>query len=185
MRIIAMNAPILKRVTVGAIVLGLLAPSSLVSAAEPRAAAPSAETVQAAKIADVALATGGTLRGQVVDAAGAPAPGVEVTVRQQDHVVARATSDPSGQFKIAGIQGGIFQMSTDLSDGSYRLWAPETSPPSARPAALIVHDTEVVRGQSRMRRLMSHPVVIVGLVLTAVAVPIAIHAIETNRPSGS
>ncbi len=64
-----MNAPILKRVTVGAIVLGLLAPGSIVSAAQPRATAPDAETVQAAKIADVALAAGGTLRGQVVDAA--------------------------------------------------------------------------------------------------------------------
>jgi hypothetical protein len=44
---------------------------------------------------------------------------------------------------------------------------------------------QVVRGQSRLGRLLSRPIVIAGLVATAVAVPVAIHQIQIHHKSGS
>jgi hypothetical protein len=50
---------------------------------------------------------------------------------------------------------------------------------------LVVHDQAAVRGQSALGRLFSRPLAIAALVVTAVAIPVAIHQIEIDRRSGS
>ena len=180
-----MNARILRRATAGIAALGLVFPPSLLSAAEPQTPTPGASPRQMAKINDVALAVSGTLQGQVVDGAGTALPGVTVTVRQQENLVAQVVSDAQGRFQVAGMPGGIFTLTTPGSDGNFRLWAPGTAPPGARPAALVVHNPQVVRGQASMSKLMSRPIVIGMIIATAIAVPVAIHAIQTHRQSGS
>ncbi len=117
MRNIAMIARILRRAAVGIAASGLLAPPALLSAAEPAA------TVAPAMVSDVALGANGTLRGQVVNAAGAAVAGVNITVRQQETVIAKTSSGPDGKFEVVGLPGGIFQITTDQSEASVRLWA--------------------------------------------------------------
>jgi len=179
-----MNARILQRAAVGIAVLGLLAPPTPLSAAnQPTEVA--ASVPPAAVISDVALGTDGTLRGQVVDAAGGAMAGVKVRVRQQENIIAETTSNPAGKFEVAGLPGGVFQVTTDNSEGSFRFWAPETAPPGARHAVLVVHDSAAVRGQSALGRLLSRPLAVALVVATAVAVPVVIHQIEVDRKSGS
>ena len=180
-----MIARILRRAAVGIAALGLLTPPRLLSAAEPLATERPTEPAPAATIPDVALGTKGTLRGQIVNAAGAALEGVNIVVRQQETVLARTTSGPAGKFEIVGLPGGIFQITTDQSEASFRLWAAETAPPGARSSVLVVHDQPAVRGQSALGRLLSRPLAIAALVATAVAVPVVIHQIDVDRKSGS
>ena len=180
-----MNARILRRAAVCLATLGLLAPPNFLVAAEPATPQRGGLAASAAQVGDVALSPGGMLHGQVVDSSGAGVAGVLVTVRQQNQLVAQATSDATGRFEIAGMPGGMFQLTSEHGQGSYRLWAPTTSPPNARPAALLVHDTQVVRGQSQLSKLFSHPIVIAGVIAAAVAIPITVHAIEIHRNSAS
>ena len=180
-----MNARILRQAAAGIAALGLLAPATILTAAElPSGQLPTA-VPSAAMISDVALGAKGTLRGQVVDAAGGAMAGVRITVHQQENLVAETTSSPTGKFELAGLPGGIFQITTDHSEGSFRLWAPETAPPGARPSLLVVDDQATVRGQSALGRLLSRPLAIVGIVATAVAVPVIIHQIQIDRKPGS
>ena len=180
-----MNSRILRQAAVGIATLGLLAPATLLSAAELPATGLPAVVPQAAMISDVALGAHGTLRGQVVDAAGGAMAGVNITIRQQENLIAQTTSDATGKFEVSGLPGGIFQITTDQSAGSFRFWAPETAPPAARASVLVVHDSAAVRGQSALGRLLSRPLAIAGIVATAVAVPVVIHQIEADRKSGS
>ena len=168
-----MISRILRQAAVGIAALGLLAPPTLLSAAEPAA------------ISDVALGANGTLHGQVVNATGAVVAGVEITVRQNETVLAQTTSSPAGKFEIVGLPGGLFQVATDQSEVSVRLWAVETAPPGARSSVLVVHDQAAVRGQSALGRLLSRPLVLASLVATAVAVPVIVHQIDVERKSGS
>ena len=115
-----MISRILRQAAVGIAALGLLAPPTLLSAAEPPAT-----------ISDVALGANGTLHGQVVNAAGAVASGVEITIRQNDNVLARTTSSPAGKFEIVGLPGGLFQISTDHSEVSLRPLGGRNCPASA------------------------------------------------------
>ena len=97
-----MIARILRRAAIGIAALGMLAPPTLLVAAEPPTPE-SPQTTDAAVISDVALGANGTLRGQVVDAACAAVPGVNIIVRQQDNVLARTTTNPAGKFEIVGL----------------------------------------------------------------------------------
>ncbi|HTU24064.1 MAG TPA: carboxypeptidase-like regulatory domain-containing protein [Pirellulales bacterium] len=186
-----MNARILRQATIGVATLGLLVPGGLLSAADqpaseaPAAAATSGGDAAAAMTADVALAAGNVLRGQVISSAGVPVSGVPVTVRSGEAIVARTTSGPNGEFEVAGLHGGIFQVTTDYSEANFRLWASETAPPGARSSVLVVHDTTVVRAQSSLSKLLSRPVAIGCIVATAVAVPVIIHQIQIHHKSSS
>lgn len=174
-----MIARILRRAAVGIAASGLLAPTALLSAAEPAA------TVAPAMVSDVALGGNGSLRGQVVNAAGAAVAGVNITVRQQETVIAKTSSGPDGKFEVVGLPGGVFRITTDQSEASVRLWATETAPPGARSSVLVVHDQAAVRGQSALGRMLSRPLAIAALVATAVAVPVVVHQIDVDRKSGS
>jgi Carboxypeptidase regulatory-like domain len=185
MRTIAMNARILQRAAVGVAALGLLAPPTLLSAAEPSATerpetiAPAA-TAPEAVVLDVALSSGGVFSGQVVDAEGRSQAGSSVMVCQQQQVVATATTDQQGQFSIRGLQGGVYQVVAGQGMKSFRLWAPDTAPPGAQQSALLVADGQSVRGQGtqsgfgELRRWVTNPWVISIAVAAAIAVPIAV-----------
>ncbi len=77
-------------------------------------------------------------------------------------------------------------MSAGQGVGIYRLWAPETAPPAAGKSALIVSDATAVRGQAtRLGQFLANPLVIAGIVATAVAVPVAVHEYRKDHKSGS
>ncbi|MDH3717434.1 MAG: carboxypeptidase-like regulatory domain-containing protein [Planctomycetota bacterium] len=110
--------------------------------------ASAAQTVAAAsQVADVSLAGGGVLQGQIVTAQGAPATGVSVVVQHSGADVAQTVTDQKGVFKIAGLRGGVHQVLAAGQQSSVRLWSANSAPPVAQPAMLLVANSDdVVRG---------------------------------------
>ncbi|MFV2065568.1 MAG: carboxypeptidase-like regulatory domain-containing protein [Pirellulales bacterium] len=149
--------------------------------------APTAEVSVVSKSAtdviDVALEDRGTLVGQVTTPSGAPQPEAAVSIRQGSHVVARATTDKKGIFYVTGLRGGVYQVAPADVSQSFRAWAPNTAPPSARPGVQLVRRQPLTRSQGPVLNFLSRPVVIGGLVATAIAVPIAVH--NNNSSSGA
>lgn len=128
-------------------------------------------------VRDVALESGGRLRGQVLDGQGVPVPGIQVAIAQQGHVIATATTDAQGRFEVTGLRGGVYQVATDRGTAMYRLWAPRTAPPAAASSALIVDDGTIVRGGmggGGVIGFLSNPWVLGAIVAAAIAIPLAI-----------
>ncbi len=130
-----------KRAALFVACFGMIVPQGALVAAEP------ASQHQTARMLDVALTSGGTLSGQVVDAQGKLIEGAVVAVRFQNRVVAKTTTDAEGRYAVRGLRGGIHQIETTQGRVAARFWTPETAPPAARPSALIVSDTNVIRAQ--------------------------------------
>jgi hypothetical protein len=140
---------------------------------------------------DVALRPGGLLLGQVVDQQGVAKPDAVVSVQYADYEVVRTTTDANGVFAAQGLRGGQYQLVTKDGFSMCRLWAPDTAPPAARPAALVVSGNNVVRGQwgggpmhSWIGWVKAHPYITAGIVVTAIGVPLAL-ADDDDDPSGS
>ena len=129
---------------------------------------------------DVALRPGGLLVGQVVDAQGAVQASKVVSVQYGDREVARTTTDQNGVFAAQGLRGGQYQIVTDQGMSVCRLWAPDTAPPAAHQAAIVVTGQDVVRGQwgggGWLNWVRSHPYITAGIIAAAIAVPLAIAA---------
>jgi hypothetical protein len=137
-------------------------------------------------IVDVALSDGGMLRGQVVDLQGSGVPGVTVFVRTQGQNVATTTTAADGKFVVLGLKGGVYQVATGRGQGVYRLWSAGTAPPVALTGAVVYTQGSVVdsnsvvytqnggAGAGGLKTLLANPIVIAGIVATAIAVPVAL-----------
>ncbi len=130
---------------------------------------------------DVALAEGGVLRGQVVDTAGKPQAMAPVSLSTGGKEIAHVTTDAKGEFRVASLKGGVYQVSTEGNSGVYRFWAPQTAPPSSLNGLNIVSGDSVVRGQMGRGPLASagqwiaeHPIITAGAIAAAIAIPIAL-----------
>lgn len=127
---------------------------------------------------DVALRAGGLLVGQVVDQQGVAKAGTPVSIQFAGKEVAATTTDGNGVFAARGLRGGQYQILTPQGGSECRLWAADTAPPSARPAALLVSGNDVVRGQGPMASwvgwVKAHPYITAGTVAAAIAIPLAL-----------
>jgi hypothetical protein len=136
---------------------------------------------------DVALRDGGVLVGQVVNRQGAAQPNTAVAVRYGNHEVVRTATDENGVFAAKGLRGGQYQLVTENGMSSCRLWAADTAPPAARPAALVISGENVVRGQGIangwIEWMKAHPYLTAGTAATLVAVPVAL--VDDDDDSGS
>lgn len=135
---------------------------------------------------DVKLSQEGVLIGQVVDAQGQVVVGKPVIVQYQNHLVAAPTTDKDGYFALKGVQPGVYRITSMKGVADYRVWTEATAPPKAAAGALLVEGTEVVRGQINgmaLRNLLANPLVVAGIVATAVAVPVAIHNSQSRHPA--
>jgi hypothetical protein len=139
---------------------------------------------------DVALRTGGVLVGHVVDQQGVAKAGTAVSIRFAEHEVVRTTTDQNGVFAAQGLRGGQYQLTTEEGVTTCRLWAADTAPPAAKPAALIVSGNNAVRGQwsggpmtSWIGWVKAHPYITAGVVAGAIAVPLAFA--DDDDPPGS
>lgn len=137
----------LKGAAVAVASLGLLLPSADLMAAAPQKKVVKAPAKKMAPVVDVALSTGGTFTGQVVDAQGLGLAGATVSIRKGDREVARTTADKHGKFAVKNLRGGLYHVVAGQGEASYRLWAPNTAPPSARTKTLIVSGNSKIRGQ--------------------------------------
>jgi hypothetical protein len=157
--------------------LGMLIPQICygVESAQNRAAG--ADGQPAIEVTDVALASGGVLRGQVIDTQGTPVASTRVVIGQRGEPLSVTQTNAQGEFAFSGLKGGVYQMATSTNGGVYRLWATGTAPPVAQADALMVHGDKVVRGQRRgccgyLIDLMSNPWFCGALVATAITVPL-------------
>jgi len=168
---------------VGLACLGLLIPGAALQAAPPDQPPPAAVQTSAVAVQDIALGPGGVFRGQVIDQTGNGKAGASVIVRRDEAQIAATTTDLNGRFALSGQRGGVVLVDAADMTSVYRLWAPNTAPPAARDSALIL-DQQTLRGQSPITSLLCNPLVILGAVATAVAVPLAIHYFNEKK-SGS
>jgi hypothetical protein len=141
------------------------------------AAAPS--TVPA--VVDIALADGGVLHGQVVDLQGSGVTGAPVAVKTQNRDVATAITTADGHFSVTGLRGGVYQVAAGQDQGVYRLWSAGTAPPSAQNKAIIYTQNGTENAGGGWKMLLTNPIVIAGVVATAVAVPLALS--HHNKPA--
>ncbi len=152
------------------------------------AAPPAAKPV----VHDVALMSGGSLEGQLVDAQNVPKAGVDVQLLLEQRPVGATQTNAQGRFAFRGVRGGVYQLTAASETDSYRLWAPGTAPKGTPSRALVTTGDTVVRGQyygnghyyqyqhsnshlGRAKFLLCNPWVVSGIVATAVAVPVGIH----------
>ncbi len=133
-------------------------------------------------VIDVALRDGGVLHGQVVNVEGSGVAGMPVSIKAQDRTVAATTTAPNGTFSIPGLKGGVYQVATVQGQGVYRLWSPGTAPPIAQQGAVVYARDRAVdgnlvaytQGGGGLKMLLANPIVIAGVIATAVAVPVAL-----------
>ena len=134
---------------------------------------------------DVALEEGHVLRGHVVDNAGHPAFGVHLLLFQGQRLVASGQSDENGQFAIANVRGGSYQIAAGERLVLLRCWAPHTAPPTSVRSTLI-QIADVERGQVHPAAcVMANPWVIAGIAVAAIAIPAALKNNRDDRPAGS
>lgn len=134
-------------------------------------------------VTDVALAAGGTFRGQVVDQQGLPLAGAKVSLRQLQTEVAATTTDADGNFSVSELPGGVYLVMAGPTSGLYRLWSPGTAPPGANDSAMLVAGGNLMRGQGGWMYWATNPWVIGGVIAAAITIPIAVT--NHNRHSGS
>lgn len=134
---------------------------------------------------DVALRPGGLVVGRVIDREGVAQQGATVSIRQDQREVVRTTTDKNGVFAAQGLRGGQYQILTEQGQGLYRFWAPDTAPPAAQEAAVVVTSPDVVRGQygnqfgygyGWLDWMRAHPYLTAGIIASAIAIPVALAA---------
>jgi len=160
-----------------------------------------AVAAEPAKLAkDVALRPGGVLVGQVMDPQGAARAGTAVSIWQNEREVVSTQTDANGIFAAQGLRGGMYQVLTPEGQAACRFWAPDTAPPAAADAVVVVTGQELVRGQMPtwgtpswgaeyggrwLDWVRSHPYITAGIVAAAIAAPLAVAATDDddNGPS--
>lgn len=126
-----------KRVALCLACLGILMPQSAVLA----------DSQPVARGVEIELGADGTLTGTVLSAQGRPVANAPVMVQYRGIPVARTRANAHGRFAVAGLRGGVHELLAPGSKTAARLWATGTAPAAAKPAALLVAQNRVVRGQ--------------------------------------
>jgi hypothetical protein len=171
---------------------GICAPASFVFGTEATTQAKATSGApRGSLVRDVALAQGGLLLGQILDESMQPLAGVDVAIQSGGQTMATTKTDSNGTFAVAGLRGGLHQITTRESLQNCRLWAPGTAPPSATEHLRFVpgQDT-VIRGQwgpgapspwmHKAKAMATNPWVIGGVVATAIAVPVLVHNLDDD-----
>jgi hypothetical protein len=131
-------------------------------------------------VVDVTLRSGGVLVGKVINNSGVAQSRAVVSIRMDGRELVTAMTDADGYFAIKGLRGGLYQVVTSGGQGMFQLWMAGTAPPGAKEGALVI-TSQIVRGQapesnntSNHGGIFNNPLVIAGIVATAVAVPVAL-----------
>lgn len=111
--------------------------------------------------ADLVLATGGSITGEVVDEAGSPA--VDITVEAHGPDTSGGRSDARGHFTISALAAGSYDLSVHSS------WGEPTQQPDPRPVAVVVTTDNVTQARLIAR---SDSGMITGVVTDAANTPI-------------
>jgi hypothetical protein len=153
----------------------LLATQSTVFGADLNARTKSLRSV------DIALHANGELRGQVLDQQGRPKALTKIVLIQNQRAVAFAKTDITGRFAINGLRPGAYQIQSEVGSKIMRLWAPQTAPPAAQQAVLLVGNSDTVRAQIDMQ---TYGPAIRGAIVGGLLTGLVYWAID-NNPAGS
>jgi len=132
-----------KRAVIALAAIGMMMPAPQVQAAT---AAPAKVIQTDATVLDIGLKSDGVFAGRVVDHAGTPSAKTEVTIRQGQQVVAKTTTDAEGRFAVKGLKGGVYEVASGKTVGTYRVWNETVAPPAAKEQALLVLGENGTRG---------------------------------------
>jgi len=127
--------------------LSFLLQFQIVSGAEAWNKSITEDVFQRSQVVDIALQGDGVLVGQSLSANGMPRLAASITLVQDSKLVAETRANPDGEFSIAGLRGGVYELRTDKTSRMVRLWSPRSAPPSAVDAAILIDGDEVIRGQ--------------------------------------
>lgn len=95
---------------------------------------------------DVALGSGSTLTGRVIDGQAQPKQNVSVVLERNAQVVAEFASNAQGQFQFANLSEGVYGLHVNGVRQEVRVWNQATCPPTAV-SVLQVPTGDIVRGQ--------------------------------------
>ena len=161
---------------------GVIVQAQFVLAEQVTKPVPPQRTVQIPQ--DIILGEGGLLTGQLLNDQGVVMPLSPVSLQANGKEIARLTTDKNGQFRVADLRGGVYQVTSKGHQGVYRFWAPKTAPPAAQRQLTLVSHNEVIRGQftappgnpfrSIGQFVAEHPIMTAGAVAGAIAIPIAV-----------
>lgn len=112
-------------------------PQPPVQLPSPPAAGAATNEIAWPQAQDVALDTGGTLSGQVIDQQGMKYAGVSVAILAGTAEVASATTDSQGAFLVRGLRPGLYRVVSYLGDRVVRVWPADAAPPGASRAVVI------------------------------------------------
>jgi len=163
------NGKLVRGMVISLAVLGMCLPEMVF--AVPPSATPA--------VVDIAMANGGVLHGQLIDLRGGNAVGLPVSVKAQNKEIVRTTTVKDGRFTVQGLRGGVYQVAAGQGQGVYRLWTAKAAPPSAQKNA-IVFTQGLFGGGPKM--LLANPIVVAGVVATAIAVPVAVVNSQPSSP---
>ena len=165
---------------------GLVIPDACICAEMQTDRSASANS-SASKIQDVAIQSGGLMRGHVSDKVGKPVAGRELILVRRGRRVASTRTDAEGRFVFAVEQGGLLQVASAGGVASIRAWQLNTAPPNSSEAASLIEGDPTVRGQSGgpIAALFCNPYLLAATVALLVAVPIILHNRRDDRGAAS
>lgn len=150
-----------------------------------------APVAKQARPADIALRDGGVLVGQVTTPHGKALAAAPVSIQQNGREVIRVATNAKGEFTVAHLKGGVYQIAAPGYQGSYRLWAPRTAPPAASTGLMAVAGDQAVLGNhgagpfaTVTSWVSQHPIMTAGIVAAAVAIPLALDDDDDNAATG-
>lgn len=96
-----------------------------------------------------------------------------------------AATDAAGQFVLPGVTAGIQRLTAEDAVLNCRIWTHAAAPPAAMDHVTLIADQTIVRGQQPFSAIFTNPLFIGLVIAAAVAIPIAVHNSQDDRPSGS
>ena len=184
---------LLRAMCVPVVLLGVASSTNTLWGAGPADAVHFSLKTTIPAIVDVKLAPGGILRGRIVDVRAVGISKADVFVRQANGELTTTKTDIRGDFAISGLRGGVHQVVSGPVGCVVRAWAPKTAPPVAREGILIVVGQDLVLGQhptgpigrfwENSKYALTNPLVMTGIIATAIAVPVALN--NRDKDSGS
>jgi hypothetical protein len=136
-------------------------------------------------IHDIRLDLQGTLHGKLIDLEGRPVIEETLELIREGQTITRAISGQDGQFRFAQVAGGIYQIRFGSSMVVCRVWTDAAAPPVAKSQLIVLEAAPVVRGQQPVSEIFRNPLFIGLLVAAAIAIPVAVHQSQGDKPSGS
>lgn len=162
--------------------LSMLFPQARLMADGPQTPArAAAKATQVTTVPNIALTTGGTLSGRVVDHTGKALEGAQVTVRQDKTEIGKTVTNKEGLYSFKNLKGGVYQVASGNTEGIFHVWAEKTAPPAAKEHALLVMGENGARGQ--FGAVDPTLVILTGLVLATLIVSAITLSKENKEPN--